>query len=132
MGGGGCHKEGNREHTFGCGAGLAGNGASCPQLPQRIAEDSGEVIGIGGLVAARSQALLLQALQWRVGCQNGLPMQWPHAFMLAMLGLVYDLTTRVQHLPIDLHTVFANLMSCTGNETAQLSLQPTDIPSTAY
>jgi len=49
--------------TLGHRAGLSSNGTSGPDLPQCIAKDCWEVIGVCGLVPARSQALLLHAFQ---------------------------------------------------------------------
>ena len=49
--------------TLGHRAGLPSDGTSGPDLPQRIAKDCWEVIGICCLVPARSQALLLHAFQ---------------------------------------------------------------------
>ena len=98
--------------TFGDGAWLAGDGARGPQLAQRVAEDGGEVVGVGGLVAASGQALLLQALQRRVGRQDGLPVQRPGALMLAVARLVNQLAAGVQHLAVYLHAVLPDLVPC--------------------
>ncbi len=53
--------------TLGHRAGLPSNGTGGPDLPQRIAKDCREVIGVCGLVPARSQALLLHAFQEAIG-----------------------------------------------------------------
>ncbi len=57
------------------GVGLAGGCPGGPGLAQRVAEDGGEVVAVGGLVAARREALLLERRQWRVGVEHGSAVQ---------------------------------------------------------
>ena len=98
--------------TLGHRAGLPSDGAGGPDLPQSVAKDCGEVVGVCGLVPPCGKALLLHALQGAVGRRDGLAVQGPRGAVLAVLGDVDDLAIGVESLPVDLYAVLTNLVPC--------------------